>query len=140
LEIVEPPRSPLALAADACATDFDASPSAVTSPSKSETDPTWTTERPVARSPSTVPFVPPLMAPVTTAPFAYDQLTTEAAACGGDEIAPAEAGAFPGTTTRTPKALAVAAGEDAAAPDDPAETRATRRRPPRTTRARTDGG
>jgi hypothetical protein len=137
LAIVEPSSSPSALAAEARETDLDVSPLAVTSPPKSETEATWTTERPTANPPSTVPFVPPLIAPVTTAPSAYDQLTTADAACGGEEIAAAEAGAFPGTTTRMPNALAEAAGDDAAAPDEPAETSATRRRVPRTTRAHT---
>ena len=107
---------------------------------KSEIELTLTTERPTARSSSTVPFVPPVIAPVVTAPSPYDQLTTEAADCGGDEIEPAEAGVFPGTTTRTPNALADAAGETATAPEEPAETSARRRRAPRTTRKRTAGG
>jgi hypothetical protein len=80
------------------------------------------------------------MAPVVTAPSPYDQLTTEAADCGGEEIDPAAAGDFPGTTTRTPNALAEAAGDAATAPEEPAETSATRRSAPRTTRKRTGGG
>jgi len=81
-----------------------------------------------------------VIAPVVTAPSPYDQLTTEAADCGGDEIEAAEAGAFPGTTTRTPDALADAAGDTATALEEPAETSARRRRAPRTTRKRTAGG
>src|SRR5262245_55952097 len=138
--MAESERSPPACAAEARKIACRESASAVTSPPKSEIDPTRTTARPTARSPSTVPVVPPVIAPVVTAPSPYDQLTTDAADCGGDEIAPAEAGALPGTTTRTPNALADGAGRATTAEDDPAVKSARRRKAPKTTRRRTARG
>ena len=114
--------------------------SAVTSPPKSETEVTRTNPRPTARSSSTVALVPPVIAPVVTAPSPYDHLTREEADWGGDEIEPADAGVLPGTTTLTPKELAEDAGEGTTAPEELTETSVTKRRAPRTTRKRTAGG
>jgi hypothetical protein len=114
--------------------------SAVTSPPKSETEPRCTTPRPTARSSSTVPFVPPVIAPVVTAPSPYDQLTSDAADAGGEEIEPAETGVLPGTITLTPKALADQAGDGTTASEEPAKTSETRSKAPKTTRKRTAGG
>src|SRR5215211_8766472 len=105
-ETPDPERSPATLDGEARETDLDVTASAVTSPPKSETELTRTSPRPTERSSSTVAFVPPVIGPVTTAPSPYDQPTRDAAACGGDEIDPADVDALPGTTTLTPKALA----------------------------------
>ena len=75
----DPERSPPALAGEARETDLEVTASAVTSPPKSETELTRTSPRPTARSSSTVAFVPPVIAPVVTAPSPYDQLTRDAA-------------------------------------------------------------
>ena len=64
------------------------------------------TARQTARPRATVARVPAVTSPTETAPSQYDHPTSEDAACGGDVIAPAVTTFFPGTTTRTPKALA----------------------------------
>ena len=139
-EMDEPLRSPPVLEAEAWEIELDVIASAVISPPKRETELTFMEARPTARSPEAVALVPPVIPPVVTAPFPYDQLTTEDADCGGDEMAPADTGPSPGTTTRTPNALADdAAGEDAA-PEEPTDISARRRETPRTTRKHTGRG
>src|SRR4029078_9795676 len=72
----DPERSPPALAGEARETDLEVTAPAVTSPPKSETELTRTSPRPTARSSSTVALVPPVIAPVVTAPSPDDPLTT----------------------------------------------------------------